>query len=215
MSGTQSVSNNIYYSVVGGEFRTKSTQDHPKAMSRVNKKGVTVWEIPHRAVFGKIENVAIYDGTLGKQINITLDPDEDGKTPVLSFQVESKNGREIMERLPSVNLNEEVRFFPYKFVPEGETEERSGISLHQKDEAGKFTVKVESHFYSDKKPLHGVPTLDWDKATESEKKIYGIQKTEFLLNYFTANVLPKFHGETKATKSEYPEEEINPEDIPF
>ncbi len=42
MSGTQTASNNVYYSVFGGEFKVRSTVENPNAVPRVNKKGVTV-----------------------------------------------------------------------------------------------------------------------------------------------------------------------------
>ena len=210
MSGTSQQSNNRYYSVVGGEFKTKSHPEDPKAESRVNKNGVTVWEVGHKAIFGLVEDVSIFDGKLGKQINITLDPDENGKTPVLTFGVESKNGRSIMEKFPSIDFTKEVRFLPFSdYTPPGTTEPISGLSLHQKDEDGKYTVKVENYFYADSKPRFGLPVIDWDKATESERKIHSITKADFLLKYFTENVLPKFHGETKATTMpDYPEEEL-------
>lgn len=221
MSGTQSLSNKIYYSVVGGEFVTRSHEGDPRAKARINKKGVKVWEVPHKAIFGLIEDVSIWDSTIDgkpvKTINITLDLDENGKTPVLTFGVESKNGRTIMERLPALDFSKEVRFMPFdNYVPPGETEPISGLTIHQKGEDEKYTVKIENHFYKDKMPRFGMPVLDWDKASESEKKIYGIQKTEFLLKYFTENVLTKFSPEKKATAMpDYPEEVINPEDIPF
>lgn len=202
-----------FYSVVGGTFRTRVPENHPEAVSRVNKKGVTVYEKEVRALFGKIENITVYEGDFGKNLNITLDPNEDGEVPVASFIVDSRDGEDVMKKLPNVDFSKEVKIAPYRFIPEGEAKERSGVSIFQQDENGEFRKKLENYFWDGKNALHGMPSIDWDKASEADKKIHFIKVNAVLVEYLEKNILPKFVEKAPTPTTE--EDSINPEDIPF
>lgn len=216
-----------YYSVYDGSFRTRVREGTPEALERVNKKGVQVFEKEVKALFGYIEDVSIEDSDFGKQVKITLDKNDDGKNPVLTFGVESKDGRDVLRKLPSIDYSKEVRIMPYRFTPEDSDKEVSGISFTQQDEEGKYTVKIENHFFDNEKKeyLHGFPTIDWDSSSESEQKIYKIQRDDFLVRYAEEHVVPKVslrkpadYGNPSGQTDngfEYPEEEIDPKDIPF
>lgn len=208
--GKSTTSDKIYYQIFDQKLRTRVPETHPDAIARINKKGVQVHERETFALFGTIENIELEDTDFGKQIRITLDKNDDGKNPVLSVGVESKNGRDLLKTLPSVDFSQEVRIMPYRFTPDDKDEEISGISISQKDEEGKFTVKVQNHFMDEnKKPINGYPTIDWDKATEAEQKIYKIQRDAFLVDYLKEKVLPVFAEKSApADGFEYPEEEL-------
>lgn len=218
----QATSNKKFYSVFNGAFRTKVQEGTPGALERINKKGLQVFELETKALFGHIEDIAIeeveFETGKVKQLKITLDQNEEGKHPILSFGVESKDGRDVIKKLPAIDYEKEVRIMPYRF--EGDDgKEVSGVSIFQQDDEGKFTVKVENFFFDPvaKKYLHDFPTIDWDNASESEQKIYKIQRDEFLLNHTVKNILPRFtvKESTKDDFSQYQDDEINPEDIPF
>lgn len=230
MSRTETASSDRkFYQVVEGEFRTRVPEGTEGAIVRKLQKGPNagreVWEVPHKALIGTIESVGIDDGEYGKQLQVTLDTENDGKHPVLSFGTESKDGRDLMKKLPSVDFSKEVRIMPYRFVPDDRDTEISGISITQPDEEGKFTVKIENHFFDPetKGYLHGFPTIDWDKASEEEQKIYKIQRDGFLVKYLVENVIPKVSAKQPAPSYadpeeagiEYPEDEVDPKDIPF
>ncbi len=210
-------SNKKYYSVFSGAFRTKVPEGTPEALERTNKNGVRVFEREVKALFGTIENVAIEDSDYGKQLKITLDANDEGINPILSFGVESKDGRDVLKKLPSIDLSKEVRIMPYRFKPEDKDEEISGISITQKDEEGKYTMKVENFFFNPitKKYIHEYPVIDWDTASESEKKIYKIQRDEFLLKYVEDNIVPRFSEKPEDTGFEYPTDEVDVSEIPF
>lgn len=219
---TGKASNLIYYNVFEGAFRTRVPEGTPDALVRVNKLNKEVHEREVRALFGKIENVEFEDSDYGKRIKITLDANEDGNHPVINFGVESKDGRDFLRKLPAIDLKKEVRFMPYKFTPDGEEQERNGISITQPDANDQFTVKVENFFWDKEKSAYknGHPEIAWDTAKESEQKIYLIQRDEFLLNYAKQHVLPKFSKATtadpiEALHSAVAKDDINPDDIPF
>jgi hypothetical protein len=181
-------SNKVYYSIVGGVFVTKVPQSHPDAKERINKLGKQVFEREVGGLEGKIENIEIEPSEYGPQLKITLSANTDGKNPVIGIGLESNNGRILLRKLPAVDLKEDVRFIPYKFTPEGQDEAKSGLNVFQND------LKIGSHFWDDTKKVfkEGHPTIDWDKATPAQRKIYQIERDEFLKNYLTKNILPKF-----------------------
>jgi len=202
-----------FYYVVGGIFKTKVPENHPEAVARVNKNGVTVHEKDVQALFGKIENVSIYEGDFGKNLNITLDPNEDGEIPVASFVLDSRDGEDVMRKLPNVDFSKEVKIAPYRFTPEGETKEKSGVSIFQQDENGYFKVKIENYFWDGKTNLHGMPSIDWEGATEADKKIHFIKVNAFLFDFLEKKILPKF-SDKEEKPIEYPENDIA-SNIPF
>lgn len=205
-----------YYQVFDGTFRTKVDENHPEALKRINKNDKVVFEKEVRALFGYIQNVYFEQSDFGQMLKIELDENEDGKIPVLSFGVESKDGRDVLRKLPGIDFAKEVRIMPYKFKPEDK--EIAGISITQQSETDEFTVKIENFFFDQatKKYLHGFPEIDWDNASETEKKIYKIKRDEFFVEYTKENILPKFGSVPSTTKSPNIEEgEVNPDDIPF
>jgi hypothetical protein len=225
-----------YFQTYSGAFRTRVSEDNPEAISRILQKGPNegrvVYEREVKALFGTIENVAVETHSeYGKRLVITLDKNDEGKHPVLSFGVESKDGRDVLKKLPAIDFSKEVRIMPYRFTPEDRNDEISGISIFHADDEGKFTVKVENYFFDPvkKEHTHGYPTIDWDNSSESEQKIYKIQRDEFLVKYAEENVISKFQsGEVSTQKPaevvdslynrgdmKYPEEEVDPADIPF
>ncbi len=223
-------SNKVYYQVVDGSFRTRVPATHPEAVERINKNNKQVFEREVDSLVGMVENIAFEDSEFGLRIAITLDANSEGKNPVINFGVESRDGRDVLRKLPSADLSKEVRFAPYKFTPDGSDQTLSGLSISQENTEGEFT-KVENHFFDVEKKEYrnGFPTIDWDNATEAQKKIYKITRDEFLVEYAKKHVLPSVGvlvgTATYALKEdapvvrngyEYPKEELpNDSDLPF
>jgi len=214
-------SNKIYYQVFDGAFRTRVRSDFPDAIERINKNGKQVFEREVNVLVGQIENVAFEDSDFGQRLVITLDANEEGKHPIVTFGVESKDGRDVMKKLPALDITKEVEFAPYKWTPEGEDKPRSGITISQANVEGDMS-KVENFFWDAEKKVYKpeFPTIDWDTASDSQKKIYKIQRDEFLVNYTKQNVMTKFTPAGRADEAlakavAYPKEDINPDDIPF
>ncbi len=207
-------SNKTYYSIVGGTFTTKVTQSHSQAKERINKLGKQVFEREVGGLEGTIENIDIEQSEYGPQLKITLSATSDGKNPVIGIGLETKHGRELLRKLPAVNLEEDVRFIPYKFTPEGADDPISGLNLFQND------VKVQSHFWdaNSKTFKENHPTIDWDAASESQKKIYKITRDEFLKSYLITQILPKFDRRDNGIEfapTDVRAQDISPDEIPF
>jgi hypothetical protein len=181
-------SDKVYYSIVGGTFVTKVPQGHPDAKERINKLGKQVFEREVGGIEGKIVNIEVEPSDYGPQLKITTSANSDGKFPVIGIGLETKHGRELLRKIPSLDFSQDVRFIPYKFTPEGADDAISGINLFQND------LKIQSFFWDAEKKVfkNNHPTINWDDATESQKKIYKIERDEFLKNHLTKHILPKF-----------------------
>ena len=224
MSGVeQSQASGTWYSINEGKFKKKVTEDTPGAIPRKwettdGKSGIK-YELHYNALFGFIEGIKIVDGEYGKQIVVTLDKDQDGETPIIALAVNQKYGVDFLKKLPAIDLKKEVRIMPFNFDND-DGKEVTGVRVDHKDDNEKFTVKVANFFSDGTKTINGYPDPEPNaKETYSKedwKNYFSYVVPKFLVAYATDNVLPKFHGETKsAPVTDYPEEVINPEDIPF
>jgi hypothetical protein len=223
MSGKeQSQPSGTWYTINEGKFKKKVSEETEGAIARKwetpdGKSGIK-YELHYNALFGKIEGIKIVDGDYGKQILVNLDKDEDGEDPIIALAVNSKYGVDFLKKLPAIDLSKEVRLMPFNFDND-EGKEVTGLRVDHKDEDGKFKVKVNNFFSDGTKSINGYPDPEPNaKETYSKedwKNYFGYVVPKFLVTYATENVLPKFHGETKSTMPDYPEEVINPEDIPF
>ena len=216
-----------YYYVISDElgtgntaFRTSVNIDHPEALSRTNKKGVVVHEKEVQSMFGRIEDISFYEGDFGTNLLITLDPNEDGETPILSFGADSSDGEDVMRKLPNIDFTKEVKVSPYRFKPEDTQKERSGISIWQQDNDGNFKVKITTAFtevseVDGKKvytSLHGFPQINWEEASVAERKIHWIKVNEFLVKHTNENIIPKLGtGTTRVSPipKSYEAQELN------
>ena len=231
--------NNIYLKIIDGSLKQAVKPGTMGAEERTwqagGKSGVA-HEISSPAAFGKITNIAFYDGEYEgkkfKTLNITLDENEDGKTPVISASVGTKYAQDIMKKLPGINFDEEVRIRPYSYIPDGEEKNVVGVEITQRDRDGKFTEKVDNHFIKKTVvdgierwiPTNGFPerTAPWSEQNDEEREIYKIQVRSFLIKS-TEKIAQNFAEKPKSDafdeafkeKPAYPTDEINPDDIPF
>lgn len=207
--------NKQYWTTFQGTFRRKAKDaDEPgEVITRINKNDKEVREVSRTALGGHITNIYFEPTEFGEQLKIELDANENGQIPVLGFGVESKDGRDLMKKLPALNLSKEVKFAPYQFT-DGD-DKRSGVTLYQ-SEQGEFDKKIDNHFWDDEKKefTNGFPTIDWDNATEKEQKIWKIERDTFLKSYLQEHVCPTFSaGHQKSTEGSVEENEADK--IPF
>lgn len=221
-----------YYSIKDGSFRLATDKEDPEAVRReytnpkTGEDGVA-YEKAYKALYGIISDVsfhdnALKDGTVLRSLNIGLGEDENGISQIISIPIDGRFATDFLKRLPSIDLQKEVRLMPYDFEKEGPRQ--VGISVYHKDESDNFTVKVDNNFFTKVEEkegkkvytnLHGFPEPTDEDA--SDWPFYFKKVNKFLVSYAKENVCPKFQALTPMPKS-YEEEhkdDIKPGDIPF
>jgi len=219
-----------------GSFRVKSNEDNIKAVRRDYEtsdgtKG-TKYELVFNELDGKIIGISFRDGEFGRVLNIVMvDGDE---RFIISVNTASNFGTDFMKKLPNINLEEVVVLAPYSFDDKKGKKQR-GISIIQNGE------KIQSAYYDKEKKeeINGFPKVDTKKKPEktavtkwkkfwnayfSEVEEFLVEKTEEIIK-----TLPEYEEEIKEDFSfsklsgkktynkaiEYPEDDIDPNDIPF
>ncbi len=206
MSREQVVKRGLYFSIIDGSFRTRVPQDHPECQPRewTSTDGKTTKMIYERKVdylFGFIKDIQFNDGEFGMNINVTLDENEDGQSPIISVGTATREGEDLMKKLPNLDLSKEVRFRPFNFTG-SENEEVRGMELMQQDENGEFKVKITNFFSSKEKQNDGsykysylngfpAPEGDTDSYSKDDWKIYFLTARKFLINYTKNEVAPR------------------------
>lgn len=218
-----------------GSLRMTVTEGTPGAERREwksadgTKTGVK-FEMIYQDVSGFITSVDFLDGDYGKNLIIGI-TDED-ETLKLSLSTNSPFGEDMMKKLPALYLSTRVVIQPYAFVDDkGKT--RKGLSIKQNEE------KI-GNFFNDpveKKNIHGYPSPEFkkDKKTGENKpfssddwKLYFGIARKFLIEYIEENHLMEEAEGKKISKQfddltspkkldtiEFPDQDINPDDIPF
>jgi len=193
----------------------------------VNGEKGTKWELTPPSLEGYISGIEIKKEETkgyGDRILVTFENEV-----VVSTKTTSYFGQSLMRQLPGVDFTKEVKLTPYSYIPKGKTEESTGVSLRQGEG---FEVKVGDQFFDfeNKKSLKGIPESDFDWATVEkwQKDKYWADLDTFLKNYITENVVPTIPAFESSKSSvvensdyssggepQFPDEDINPEDIPF
>lgn len=198
--------NKIYLKIVEGSLRQKSQEGNPEAIRREWQAGGEsgiVWEIPSKAAYGHITDVSFYegekDGRRFTTLNIALDEDENGKTPILTAGIDTKYAQDILKKLPNIKFDQEVRLRPYSFLPEGEDRNVVGVEITHRDNMENFTLKVKDFFYDSEKKesKHGypVPAKEREEMTSKDWKRYFEDANDFVIEYIKEYIVPKFSKE--------------------
>lgn len=218
-----------FYKIVDGALRRAVPAGTPGAEERVWQAGGktgTAIELVYKAIFGAIRSVEFYEGEYeGKKFTnfqVSLDADDDGKTPIISIGSGTKYAFDLYHKLPNVDVTAEVRIRPFSFVPEGEDKAVTGIEIMQRDSAGNFTKSIPSFFFKKdgekNVPINGFPTREkeYSEQTDEEREIYKIKRKGFLISFTKEKTVPKFNGETVLPRPfKSAEEEADVSQIPF
>lgn len=204
-----------------GLFHEKVSEDTEGAVRREYEikdkktgavtKGVK-WELLYKDMKDvHLVNVEFEDGEYGENILLTFRFADESEI-TLAESTAGNFGTDIMKKLPNLSFAEKMTIKPYAFTAENGKEKR-GVNFYQGSD------KVMGYFWDDetKKPLHGFPEIDAEKTYDSDDwKMHFIGVKKFLVAYTKENIAPKFAKDgVEPARVEYPEDEINPEDIPF
>lgn len=197
---------NRYFSVIGGTFRTQVPKDHPDAVERFwesadkSKSGVKFEQIFNR-MRGLVRDIQFHKGEYGENINIVLDENAAGETPVISLGTSSREGEDFLKKAPNIDFSKEVMVRPFSFNGT-EGDEVRGIEVVQTDAEGKFTVKVKNYFRDEvaKININGYPNAEnYDDMDSDSWKVFFIQARKFLVKYTQDNVCPKLTNKVMIT----------------
>lgn len=228
----------IFLGIAGGKIVQTVPEGTPGAVKREweagGRKGVK-FELQHDNITGTIEEVYFYegesDGRKFTSLNIKFDKGENGKYPVLTISPTTKYGQDLMKKLPGVNFREDVKIRPFKFIPDGEDREVTGVEIKQRDGTGQFNKKINNFFWDaiKKTGKNGLPSPTDEEKENSDWEMYYKRVDRFLVKHTKEVVCSKFVKQEGALidsakkavnefdapkKVAYPEE-IRPEDIPF
>lgn len=168
------------------------------------------WEIKYAKIDARITNVSFRDGDYGEQILVTFSDDQYDVT--LAQGVASPFGEDLLKKLPNVDFSEKLTVIPYAFEDDKGKQKR-GITIYQ------GSKKLFNYFYDPVKntPRNGYPGPEGDTETynSDDWKMYYMKARKFLVGYAKENIVPKFADKQEKETIDYPEEEINPADVPF
>ena len=181
--------------IADGTIRVKTGEGNPDAVKREYKtssgeEGVK-YELVYNNLKGIIKSIEFRDGDYGQQMLIVVD----GVT--LAVNTDSAWGRDIMSKLPLVDLTKEVNFVPYSFEDKG-GKNRKGVSVYQVDENGD-PLKLGNFFYDEetketnKFDYPQVPK-EFKEMKKDDWKIYYLTVKNFLVDYIETNIAPQLAG---------------------
>ena len=198
-----------YLSIIQGNLREKSTQDNPDAIRRdyetpSGEKG-TKYELVYPNLTGKITGVEFKTGEYEEQIVITV---EDDQTYIVQMISSSRYAIDFMQKLPNVNLKEEIKITPYDFEDE-KGRRMTGVSLQQGEE------KLKSYYWDGKKNVNGIPEMEKANPDKDDWKVFFIELKKFL----KAETI-KLFSELEPNTTSKPKMDVNAEfeegdDLPF
>lgn len=166
-----------------GKFAIQSSQDNPEAKRRDWKspdgKTGTKYEIYYKKLSGKLEFAEVYESDYGTQLKVGIR--DKGILYIWSSRFDSAFATSVMERLPKVNVGDEMELSPY-LIYKGEKTNK-GITMHVNG------VKVGSYYsqydtengeFIERNGLETIKKPDVSKATSADWRIYFAQKAVFL-----------------------------------
>lgn len=217
----------VFMSIIDGRWAEKVEKGTEGAKERVNKKNETVYEMLYDDVSGVIKSMVIEKRDHGKQLNVLID--DVGEAFTLSIPVESRYFGDFVNKISCADLKKEVRLAPFSFIPNGETEKKSGMNVYQPGNPLAITENVKKgqegklpRFFTKEKPQgmpqpmkDGVPLKDGDKLEDEEWKAYFLQVSIFLQKH-VEKIAPKPTAAPSKKEEELPTANAPAtDDLPF
>jgi len=213
-----------FISIVGGRFCIRVPEGTAGAETRVNKIGKTVHEKYYDSFTGKLVALKVADGNYGKQWEFSFQ--DSGEVYKLQLGYTNSFAKNILKMLPNADLSKEMKISPSTKVQEDGTK-KSSIFINQDGVALK-------HAYTRDNP-NGLPPMT--QVTVKGSLVWDdTDQMVFLEDMAMETIVPKLEGAVEVAPAtstapvadsldtaveelqagaELPEEDINPEDIPF
>lgn len=213
-------SNATYLTIIGGNLKQKVSEDTEGAKRRVyeTKDGGEgeKWELTHRNVRGKLASFDFDKKDFGVVMLEIVIIDEDGKKIQISTPDNSRYANDFMEKLPNIDLEQEIVLNTYDFEVNGKR--KTGVSIVQGTNADGEPNKISTAYFDfdKRKPLRGLPqpTGDTDEYDTDDWKMYYLQKKKFLIKA-TKKIFSDFVKNQLTSSEEVSGKKEVDDDLPF
>ena len=220
----------LYTVLADGKFHTEVSPEAPGAIRREfetsdKKKGVK-YEHVANSITGHIIEISLFESNFGKQIIISLG---DGTVPDVSVYLSTQTqfGEDFMKKLPNINPDKNITLTPYSFEDEKTGKPRKGLTIYQND--GMEDRKIPDYYKRKEEgtdrivSVNGYPEIpaEAENWQTDDWKLFYLQARKFLLEQvqksplYNRMVKNNPMKQSDASTVDYPQEEINPDDIPF
>lgn len=173
-----------YVNIFGGNLSIQAKEGDEGAVSRKNKKDVTVWEKHYPDLTGILESIEVKKNEHLKVWEYVVHLSDVGMHYYLSIPCESRYGENFAKKALNLKFGQDLTVKPFDFVDK-EGKKRIGVSLLQD---GHLERKVPMYFT--KEDPKGLPVL-LEKVDEEAYKIHNIQLNKFLREAVEAFAKPK------------------------
>ena len=162
-----------FVSVANGKFKVKSNADNPDAISRVNKKGDTVWEVPYSDLSGYITGIEItkftFQGAENESLELTVQDGSD--TYIVQCIFGSSPCKSFLARAENVDYTQEVTLSAFEYTQIVNNDERTNTYMVPKQ----LGENIPAIYGQEEKGLKPWPKLveitrnrktEWDKTDQ-------------------------------------------------
>jgi len=112
--------NTTYANISNGLIVVRSDENDPKAKSRINKVGNTVYERFYRSIYGTITSINVEENKFG-ETDIRVGLKHDDKFGLLTFKLDSSYGRSFLAQIFNADIKRGLEFVPWSKVTDDGT----------------------------------------------------------------------------------------------
>lgn len=140
-----------------------------------SSKGNKSYRKYHQGVTGELDSVSIRDTQFGQEISVSLK--QENTQVYLTFSLMDQKGfvdsnycEDLISKLPKLEKGATYTINPFRFIPEGSTYDKTGVSIKQGD------LKIEKAFTNSYTSKEGevvvgdIPAVVWKKDAMGKNK---------------------------------------------
>jgi len=184
--GLQNYEGGNWITIFDGKFTQNAKEGEIGAISRVNKKGNTVWEKYYDSFTAKLVGIKTLDGAYGK--SWIFDFQDGGEVYHLRLSYSSGYAQAFLKMLPNIDIKKELRMQPQASIVDGKP--KSALFVNQDG-------KPVKHAYT-KENSNGLP--QWEKITLKGVETWdNSAQLDFLYNMAMTTIVPKLDSPIAST----------------
>ena len=140
-----------------------------------SKTGKVSYRKYHQGITGELDSVSIRDTNFGQELSVALKTEDTAMYLNFALKdqkdfVDSSYAEDLISKLPNMEKGRTYTINPFRFIPEGEKYDRTGVSVKQGD------LKIEKAFtnsYINKEGVKvegDIPAVVWKKDATGKNK---------------------------------------------